>query len=76
MYYPMTGYAPAQAYGRYAMQPPQTGGSDSIFGADPTALDKLKDFMNKETAGVKNKFLVAGAVALGVGYYGYTKGWF
>lgn len=74
----MYGYrAPAQAYssyGQYAMQAPQTGGL--VFGAEPGALDKLKAFMDKETAGVKNKYLVGGAIALGVGYYGYTKGWF
>ncbi len=45
-------------------------------GAEPGALDKLKEFMDKETAGVKNKYLLAGAAALGIGYYGYTKGWF
>jgi len=49
----------------------------SVFGAtEPGALDKLKEFMDKETMGVKNKYLLAGAAALGVGYYGYTKGWF
>ncbi len=69
-------YAPPQAsYGSYAMQPPQTGGA-SLFGAEPGALDKLKTFMDQETAGVKNKYLLAGAAALGLGYYGYTKGWF
>ncbi len=75
----MYGYsnAPAQygSYGQYAMSPPQTGGA-SLFGAEPGALDKLKAFMDKETAGVKNKYLMAGAAALGLGYYGYTKGWF
>lgn len=47
-------------------------------GADPAPapLDQLKAFMEKETMGVKNKFLLGGAVVLGVGYYGYTKGWF
>lgn len=61
----------------YATEPPRTGGM-SLFGADPApgALDKLKAFMDQETAGVKNKYLLAGAAALGVGYYGYTKGWF
>ncbi len=47
-----------------------------MFGAEPSTLDNLKAFMEKETMGVKNKFLIAGAAALGVGYYGYTKGWF
>jgi|APFre7841882590_1041340.scaffolds.fasta_scaffold00120_14 hypothetical protein len=75
MYGYATQYPQAQAYGTYAMQPPQTGGA-SVFGAEPGALDKLKAFMDKETAGVKNKYLVGGALALGVGYYGYTKGWF
>ncbi len=69
----MFGYAPPQgSYGQYsyAMSAPRTGGPDE------GALDKLKAFMDKETAGVKNKYLVAGAAALGLGYYGYTKGWF
>jgi hypothetical protein len=70
-------YAPASTgYSGYgAMQAPRTGGA-SIFGAEPSTLDNLKAFMEKETMGVKNKFLLAGAAALGVGYYGYTKGWF
>ncbi len=73
-------YVPPQVHSAgYAMQPPRTGGM-SLFGADPApapgALDKLKAFMDQETAGVKNKYLLAGAAALGVGYYGYTKGWF
>ncbi len=57
-------------------------GRSPVFGADPApppllgALDKLKTFMDQETMGVKNKYLLAGAAALGVGYYGYTKGWF
>ena len=75
----MYGYSqPSQqyaSYGQYAMQPPQTGGMAG-FGAEPSTLDNLKAFMEKETAGVKNKYLVGGALALGVGYYGYTKGWF
>lgn len=58
-----------------------TSGLSPVFGADPApaapgALDKLKAFMDQETVGVKNKYLLAGAAALGVGYYGYTKGWF
>ncbi len=61
------------SYSQYAMTPPQTGG---LFGAEPSTLDNLKAFMDKETAGVKNKYLLAGAAALGIGYYGYTKGWF
>ncbi len=74
-------YAPS-AYSAYGMQAPRTGGTSvfgaqsGLFGAEPSTLDNLKAFMEKETMGVKNKFLLAGAAALGVGYYGYTKGWF
>ena len=44
--------------------------------APPTTLDNLKAFMTKTTMGVQNQYLIGGALVLGVGYYGYTKGWF
>ena len=40
------------------------------------SLDEVKNWFEQETMGVKRKYLAMGAVALGVGYYGYTKGWF
>jgi hypothetical protein len=57
--------------------PPMTGGD--YVGDQVTIIggtEELKAFFEKETMGVKNKYLALGALALGVGYYGYTKGWF
>lgn len=57
-----TGYS----YG--AIVPAQTSG---------LTLEEVKAWGDKESIkGVKNKYLVGGAVLLGLGYYGYTKGWF
>lgn len=42
-------------------------------------LDDAKAFLDKESlgiAGVKNSYVLAAAVVAGVGYYGYTQGWF
>lgn len=58
--------------------PPMTGG-DYNPGGQLTIIggtEELKAFFEKETLGVKNKYLAIGALALGLGYYGYTKGWF
>ncbi len=43
---------------------------------EPGTLDNLKAFLDKETYGVQNKYLVVGAAAIGVGVYGYYQGWF
>lgn len=40
------------------------------------SLDEVKNWLEQETAGVKRKYLALGALALGLGYYGYTQGWF
>lgn len=49
-----------------------------IIGAegDKTLTEKAKDFLNTETMGVKRSYLLGGAAALGLIYYGYTKHWF
>lgn len=39
-------------------------------------MDDMKAFMDKTTMGVANKYLIGGAAVIGLGYYGYTKGWF
>lgn len=52
----------------------------SLFGADPPAAaaapSALQTFMDKEYAGVKTKYILGGLAVAGLGYYGYTKGWF
>lgn len=40
------------------------------------SLDEAKSWLEEESFGVKRKYLAIGAVVLGVGYYGYTQGWF
>lgn len=61
---PMTGYTDA----------PMTGysGQQDIIGG----LDDLKAFAEKETMGVKNKYLFGGLAVAGLAYFGYTRGWF
>jgi hypothetical protein len=44
--------------------------------ADKSTWQKVKDWGNKTTFGVKNKYLVGGAVVIGVAWYGYYAGWF
>ena len=56
---------PGYGYG-LAHQPANTG----------LTMDEVKTWFEQETMGVKRKYLAAGAVALGLGYYGYTQGWF
>lgn len=56
----------AQGYGYGLAQPANTG----------LSMDEVKNWFEQETMGVKRKYLAMGAVALGVGYYGYTQGWF
>lgn len=75
----MYNYAIPNSTVRQATQYASRGGnamSAPMTGADPTLTDKLKTFMDSQTMGVANKYLIGGALVLGVGYYGYTKGWF
>lgn len=37
---------------------------------------KVKNFLNDETAGLKNGYWLAGAAVVGLGIYGYQEGWF
>lgn len=47
-------------------RPPSTGG-----------LEGVKEWLDKRSVGnIQNKYLVAGAAALGLAYYGYTQRWF
>lgn len=67
---PMVGArSPFFQYPSAPLARPSTGGT----------LDNVKEFLDKESLGVeglKNKYLVAGALVLGLGYYGYKEGWF
>lgn len=80
----MGGYAPSAMGYAPPAYPMSTVGRWDIVGADatPTAppdegiVAKTKTFLGKETVGIKNGYLLAGAVALGTIYYGSTKGWF
>jgi hypothetical protein len=54
----------------------------SIVGADPAPAaeqsytDKAKAWLNEPSFGVKNGYLLAGAAAVGLTWYGYSQGWF
>ena len=67
------GYAP-RGYAQMGLRPQY-----DIMGVDPadqTTWQKITAWGDKETAGVKNKWLVAAAAVLGIGWYGYYAGWF
>ncbi len=44
--------------------------------ADKSTWEKVKEWGDKPTMGVKNKYLVLGAVVIGTAWYGYYAGWF
>jgi hypothetical protein len=80
------GYAPPYAMPGYPLA--RTTGWD-IVGADPAPapapaaatpsfLDKTKAFLGEPNSliGVKNGYILGGAVVLGVVWYGHAEGWF
>ena len=71
------GYSPFYAPYPYGLAVPA---AVDIVGADAadtrTTWQKVKDWGDQKTLGVQRKWLVAGAVAIGVIWYGYSAGWF
>ena len=45
-------------------------------GAEVPLTQKVSNFLNQETVGVKNGYLLAGAATLGLVWYGYRHRWF
>lgn len=84
--YPQAGYAAMgqapQGYRPYPFNPYAmvAPAAVDIIGQTPPAekgtWDKMKDWGDKKTVGVQNKWLVAAAVATGVVWYGYSAHWF
>lgn len=83
--YPGTGFYPPVAPAAIAPYAPFANGFNIIGQAqppvtppaEPGVLDRTKEFLGEETAGVKNGYLLGGAALAALGLYGYTQlGWF
>lgn len=70
-------------YNPYALAYYPGSAGSSIVGVEPAAgtekgfFDKTKEFLNDDKPlGVKNGYVLAGAAAVGLLWYGMSEGWF
>jgi len=73
MYGYSTGCAPS-AYGYRSYGAPLALRSQSV--STGLSIDDVKAKLEEETFNVKNKYWLAGAAVVGLGWYGMSAGWF
>lgn len=70
---------PVDIVGQGALRPgPMTAPGGAEAPPAPSVLDKTRNFLSSSntTTGIKNGYLVAGALAIGLAWYGHSKHWF